>query len=68
MTLCEDMFPIDYPTYWYQEILSDPRFYSLAAVYNGVIVGFIVAEIKSYINLNKEVCSCRSRTFFLYKK
>lgn len=30
------------------------RFYSLAAVYNQVIIGLIVAEIKPYINVNAE--------------
>lgn len=30
------------------------RFYALAAVYNQVIIGLIVAEIKPYINLNTE--------------
>lgn len=54
--LCSDWFPIVYPQYWYEEITSNPRFYSLAAVYDGVIIGLIVAEIKAYSELNKEVC------------
>jgi hypothetical protein len=54
--LCQDWFPIDYPYSWYEDITSNPRFYSLAAVYDGVIIGLIVAEIKSYIKLNREVC------------
>ena len=29
--LCRDWFPIDYPDTWYQEITSNPRFFSLAA-------------------------------------
>ena len=29
--LCGLWFPIDYPDTWYQEITSNPRFYSLAA-------------------------------------
>ncbi|KAG8231687.1 hypothetical protein J437_LFUL007462 [Ladona fulva] len=52
--LCRDWFPIDYPDSWYIDITSDPRFYSLAAVYQGVIIGLIVAEIKSYAKLNRE--------------
>ncbi|KAJ1523021.1 hypothetical protein ONE63_002153 [Megalurothrips usitatus] len=52
--LCSDWFPIVYPYYWYEEITSNPRFYSLAAVYGGVIVGLVVAEIKSFSELNKE--------------
>lgn len=53
--LCQDWFPIDYPDSWYHDITSDPRFYSLAAIYGGIIIGLIVAEIKSYSGLNKEV-------------
>ncbi|XP_046404265.1 N-alpha-acetyltransferase 60 [Ischnura elegans] len=52
--LCRDWFPIDYPDSWYIDITSDPRFYSLAAVYQGVIIGLIVAEIKAYAKLNRE--------------
>ena len=52
--LCLDWFPIVYPQYWYEEITSNPKFYSLAAVYDGVIIGLIVAEIKFYRDLNKE--------------
>lgn len=53
--LCSDWFPIVYPYYWYEEITSNPRFYSLAAVYEGVIIGLIVAEIKAFSELNDEV-------------
>ncbi|GLV45902.1 N(alpha)-acetyltransferase 60 [Carabus blaptoides fortunei] len=52
--LCQDWFPIDYPLSWYEDITSSTRFYALAAVYNQVIIGLIVAEIKPYINLNTE--------------
>lgn len=54
-TLCQDWFPIDYPLSWYEDITSSSRFFSLAAVYNLAIIGLIVAEIKPYKNLNKEV-------------
>lgn len=54
-TLCQDWFPIDYPLMWYKEITSSTRFYALAAVYNLTIIGLIVAEIKPYSRLNKEV-------------
>lgn len=54
-TLCQDWFPIDYPLSWYEDITSSSRFFSLAAVYNLAIIGLIVAEIKPYRNLNKEV-------------
>lgn len=55
--LCQDWFPVDYPNTWYEDITSSSRFYSLAAVYNGVIIGLIVAEIKPYSALNREVSS-----------
>jgi len=44
--LCRDWFPIDYPDTWYQEITSNPRFFSLAATLSGSIIGLIVAETK----------------------
>lgn len=54
-TLCQDWFPIDYPMSWYEDITSSTRFYALAAVYNFTIIGLIVAEIRQFTNLNKEV-------------
>ncbi|KAK9502810.1 hypothetical protein O3M35_011514 [Rhynocoris fuscipes] len=64
--LCRNWFPIDYPYVWYEEITSNPRFYSLAAVYEGVIVGLIVAEIKPYTKLcpadRNILSSCFSKT------
>ncbi|XP_073968884.1 N-alpha-acetyltransferase 60 isoform X2 [Rhodnius prolixus] len=64
--LCRNWFPIDYPYTWYEEITSNPRFYSLAAIYEGVIIGLIVAEIKPYSKLNKGdkniLSSCFSKT------
>lgn len=56
-TLCQDWFPIDYPFSWYEDITSSTRFFALAAVYNLTIIGLIVAEIKPYARLNKEVTS-----------
>ena len=53
--LCQDWFPIDYPLSWYIDITSSTRFFALAAVYNLTIIGLIVAEIKPYIRLSKEV-------------
>lgn len=53
--LCQDWFPVDYPQSWYEDITSSSRFYSLAAVHHGVIIGLIVAEIKPCCKLNKEV-------------
>ncbi|XP_039258138.2 N-alpha-acetyltransferase 60-like [Styela clava] len=44
--LCKSCFPLDYPHYWFTLITSDCRFYSLAAMLNGKIVGMLVAEVK----------------------
>ncbi|KAK7592907.1 hypothetical protein V9T40_007659 [Parthenolecanium corni] len=53
-TLCSECFPIEYPQSWYEEITSNPKFYSLAALHEGQIVGLIVAEIKEYARLCDE--------------
>lgn len=50
--LCVDCFPVEYPRSWYEDITSNPKFYSLAAIHKSAIVGIIVAEIKLYIKLN----------------
>nr|CAG4645751.1 EOG090X0BM0 [Lynceus sp. MCZ IZ 141354] len=52
--LCEEWFPIKYPQSWYKDVTSDPRFYSLAAVYKGELVGLFIAEIKHCSAINKE--------------
>lgn len=52
--LCRSWFPIDYPDTWYQEITSNPRFYSLAATLQGRIVGLIVSETRELGQLAKE--------------
>lgn len=54
-TLCLECFPIEYPQCWYEEITSNPKFYSLAALHEGRIIGLIVAEIKEYVKLCHEV-------------
>lgn len=66
--LCQDWFPVDYPYSWYEDITSSSRFYSLAAVYNGVIIGLIVAEIKPYVKLNREVSVLPLSFFFSFSK
>lgn len=63
-TLCQDWFPIDYPFSWYEDITSSTRFFALAAVYNLTIIGLIVAEIKPYARLNKEVM-CLVQQYFM---
>ncbi|CAG2223907.1 N-alpha-acetyltransferase 60-like [Mytilus californianus] len=52
--LCTEWFPIEYPDTWYQEITSNPKFYSLAATFQSRIVGIVVAEVKLLSSLNKE--------------
>ncbi|XP_069123321.1 N-alpha-acetyltransferase 60-like [Argopecten irradians] len=52
--LCREWFPIEYPDTWYQEITSNPKFYSLAATYHSRIVGMIVSEVKLLSSINKE--------------
>lgn len=62
--LCQDWFPVDYPQAWYEAITSSSRFYSLAAVHQGSIIGLIVAEIKPFMKLNKEVIFFRLFCFW----
>ena len=62
--LCRDWFPIEYPDTWYQEITSNPRFFSLAATLSGSIIGLIVAEIKELSQLAKEDRSLLANCFF----
>lgn len=61
--LCRDWFPIDYPDTWYQEITSNPRFFSLAATLSGSIIGLIVAETKEFSHLAKEDRSLLANCF-----
>ena len=61
--LCRDWFPIDYPDTWYQEITSNPRFFSLAATLQGSIIGLIVAETKELGQLAKEDRSLLANCF-----
>lgn len=52
--LCNEWFPIQYPDTWYRDITSDPRFYSLAAIYQSQLVGLLIAEVKNSDAINKE--------------
>jgi len=52
--LCLEWFPIDYPDCWYELITSNPKFYSLAATYNSMIIGIIVCEVKTRNRCNRE--------------
>lgn len=52
--LCTEWFPIEYPDTWYEEITSNTKFFSLAAVFKCQIIGLIVSEIKPQTKCNKE--------------
>lgn len=44
--LCKEWFPIEYPDSWYTDITSNVKFYAVACIIRGQIVGLVVAEIK----------------------
>ena len=46
-TLCEECFPIVYPDWWYENILSDRVQFSLGAFSGDQLVGMIVAEYQT---------------------
>lgn len=46
---------MEYPDSWFRDICSDSRFYTRVAVHQNNIVAFIVAEVKIYALLTKEV-------------
>jgi hypothetical protein len=51
--LCKEWFPIEYPDSWYTDITSNTKFYAVACIIRGQIVGLVVAEIKvmlSFLN------------------
>ncbi|XP_043945717.1 N-alpha-acetyltransferase 60 [Protopterus annectens] len=52
--LCREWFPIEYPDSWYRDITSNKKFFSLAATCKGIIMGMIVAEVKSRTKIHKE--------------
>ncbi|XP_020904651.1 N-alpha-acetyltransferase 60-like [Exaiptasia diaphana] len=52
--LCREWFPIEYPDTWYNEITTNPRFFSLAATHAKAIIGLVVAEVKPRLMCNKE--------------
>ncbi len=61
--LCKEWFPIDYPDVWYDDITSNEKFYSYACVYQGKIIGLVVAEIRDYMKLPKEDSELLASTF-----
>ncbi|XP_070580154.1 N-alpha-acetyltransferase 60-like [Ptychodera flava] len=52
--LCRDWFPVEYPESWYEEITSNAKFFSLAAILDRKIVGLIVSEVKVKGRIHKE--------------
>ena len=61
--LCKEWFPIDYPDVWYDDITSNPKFYSYACCYHGGIIGLVVAEIRDFWKLPKEDSELLASTF-----
>ncbi|XP_057310431.1 N-alpha-acetyltransferase 60-like [Hydractinia symbiolongicarpus] len=53
--LCTDWFPITYPDGWYKAVTKNPKFFSLAAIYNNVIIGVIVAEIRNRAKEDEDI-------------
>ncbi|CAF1011192.1 unnamed protein product [Brachionus calyciflorus] len=58
--LCTEWFPVDYPDTWYQDIASNKKFYSIAAINNNAIIGIIVAEVKLKKTTDREDCNILS--------
>jgi hypothetical protein len=52
--LFADSFPVQYPLSWFESIVSNQRFYSIAAVYKGTIIGSLVADVKTSQTLSKD--------------
>ncbi|XP_067928365.1 N-alpha-acetyltransferase 60-like [Watersipora subatra] len=61
--LCRIWFPVRYPEFWYQDVTSAERYYSLAATHpvDGHIIGMIVCDVKSLKQVNREDHSLLSR-------
>ena len=55
-SLCCDWFPIEYPDQWYDDIVHDNKYFSLAACETDTqrIVGVLVADIFSFGQCNRE--------------
>jgi N-alpha-acetyltransferase 60 len=55
-SLCADWFPIEYPDQWYDDIVHDNKYVSLAACETQThrIVGVLVADIFSFGQCNRE--------------
>lgn len=43
-----------YPDSWYDSIVSNNRFFSLATIWDNQIVGILITEIKPYLECNQE--------------
>jgi ribosomal protein S18 acetylase RimI-like enzyme len=54
--LCQDWFPITYPDQWYDDIVEDKKYFSLAACDTSTqqIIALIVANIFPLANCNRE--------------
>ncbi len=61
--LCQEWFPIEYPDSWYSDITSNNKFYAVACILRGQIIGLVVAEIKDALKLPKEDSTILAPTF-----
>lgn len=63
--LCCDWFPIEYPDQWYDDIVHDNKYFSLAAfeTNNHRIVGVLVADIFPFGQCNREDQLILHKTF-----
>ena len=55
-TLCKDWFPIEYPDLWYDDIVHESKYFSLAACETNTnrIVGLVVADVFALGQCNRE--------------
>ncbi|CAF1305071.1 unnamed protein product [Adineta ricciae] len=65
--LCCDWFPIEYPDQWYDDIVHDPKYFSLAAygTHSQRIIGLVVADILALGDCNREDQAILHRSFSL---
>uniref|UniRef100_A0A915ISP8 N-alpha-acetyltransferase 60 n=1 Tax=Romanomermis culicivorax TaxID=13658 RepID=A0A915ISP8_ROMCU len=62
-SLCGDIFPVEYPDFWYNDIATDPSLWSMAAVSRDKLVGICIAEVKRLNNCNSEDRDILSKSF-----
>uniref|UniRef100_A0A914VIQ4 N-alpha-acetyltransferase 60 n=1 Tax=Plectus sambesii TaxID=2011161 RepID=A0A914VIQ4_9BILA len=63
--LCREVFPIEYPDYWYSEITSNRQLFSMAAstCSDNRVIALLVAEIKTLNQCNPEDRDILAKSF-----